>query len=84
VLDLANVLFPPLYQFENGLRLAIHHFLGSCYGTDWWNASLQTKLPTVFQYEADQRTKLATTPWIGASTRVTVLPVHLVPPCQYR
>jgi hypothetical protein len=78
VLDVANVLFPVLYQFENGLRLSIHHFLKTCYGADWWDKSLQTKLPTVFQYEANQKAKLATMSWLGASTRVAVLPVHLV------
>lgn len=78
VLDLANLLFPALYQFENGLRLAIHHFLVSCYGTDWWNTSLQSRLPEVFKYEAGQRAKLAAMSWLGASTRVVVLPVHLV------
>lgn len=78
VLDLANILFPSLYQFENGLRLAVHHFLESCYGADWWKTSLQTTLPDIFQYETNQRAKQATTPWLGASKRVTVLPVHLV------
>lgn len=78
VLDIANVLFPALYQFENGLRLTIHHFLATCYGPDWWNNSLKTSLPTVFQYEADQKAKLAAMSWLGGSTRVAVLPVHLV------
>ncbi|MGB2714168.1 MAG: hypothetical protein WBC51_08325 [Vicinamibacterales bacterium] len=77
-MDVANVMFPVLYQFENGLRLSIHHFLVTCYGVDWWDKSLQTQLPTVFQYEASQKAKLATMSWLGASTRVTVLPVHLV------
>jgi hypothetical protein len=75
---LGNVLFPALYQFENGLRLAVHYFLETCYGANWWNASLQTALPTLHKYEADQRAKLATMPWLGASARVKVLPVHLV------
>jgi len=78
VLDVANLLFPSLYQFENGLRLAIHHFLATCYGTDWWDKSLQAQLPGVFNYEADQKAKLATMSWLGASTRVAVLPVHLI------
>jgi hypothetical protein len=78
VVDVANLLFPVLYQFENGLRLAVHHYLESCYGPDWWTVSLQGKLPAVFQYEAAQRAKLAATSWLGASTRVAVLPVHLL------
>jgi len=77
-IQLGNVLFPVLYQFENGLRLAVHHFLATCYGVDWWKTSLQTELPTIFKYEDDQRNKMAVMPWIGASSRVTVLPVHLV------
>jgi hypothetical protein len=78
VLDVANLLFPALYQFENGLRLAIYHFLEACYGKDWWDTSLKGQLPGVFAYEAQQRTKLSATAWLGASQRVAVLPVHLV------
>src|SRR5690349_16467634 len=78
VLDVANLLFPSLYQFENGLRLAIHHFLETCYGSDWWDKKMKADLPRVFQYEAEQRAKLATMSWLGSSTRVVVLPVHLV------
>lgn len=77
-LDVANLLFPSLYQFENGLRLAIHHFLETCYGPDWWIKKIQAELPVVFKYEADQKAKLATMSWLGSSTRVAVLPVHLV------
>jgi hypothetical protein len=77
-LDVANLLFPSLYQFENGLRLAIHYFLTTCYGSDWWDRSLKVQLPAVFQYEANQKAKLAAMSWLGASTRVVVLPVHLV------
>ena len=78
VLGVANVLFPALYQFENGLRLSIHHFLKTCYGPDWWATSLRAQLPKVFEYEAEQAAKLATTPWLGASNAVAVLPVHLI------
>ena len=77
-IELGNVLFPVLFQFENGLRLAIHNYLVTCYGPDWWNISLQTKLNTVFQYADDQRVKKDLMPWIGDSARVTVLPIHLV------
>src|SRR2546427_7631275 len=55
VIQLGNILFSVLYQFENGLRLAIHHYLAECYGLDWWKTSLQAQLPTIFKYEDDQR-----------------------------
>ncbi len=78
VIQLGNVLFPVLYQFENGLRLAIHHYLATCYGVDWWKTSFQAQLPDIFRYEDTQRNRMAAMPWIGASARVNVLPVHLV------
>lgn len=78
VLELGNILFPLFYQFENGFRLLLDAYLTSCYGADWWNISLQQKLPDVHKYSADQRKKMDKMPWIGDSTRVKVLPVHLV------
>jgi len=78
VIDLANVLFPPLYEFENGLRLVIHNFLSICYTPDWWELSLKTRLSTVHSYAAEQQKKRDAMPWIGASSRVQVLPIHLV------
>jgi hypothetical protein len=78
VVALGEALFPPLYQFENGLRLAINNFLTTCYGTDWWNASLKQRLPQVHEYAANQEKKRAAMPWIGDSARVQVLPIHLV------
>ncbi len=78
VIQLGNVLFPALYQFENGLRLAVYLYLRTCYGVDWWKTSLQSQLPSIFEYEENQRNKMAAMPWIGASTKITVLPVHLV------
>jgi hypothetical protein len=77
-LDLGNVIFPPLYQFENGLRLLINGYLETCYGADWWDKSLKTKLQTIFEYSENQKNRLAAMPWIGASSAVAVLPVHLV------
>lgn len=73
-----NVLFPSLYQFENGLRLAINNFLTSCYGPDWWNISLNVQLPDVHRYAEEQGKRRNLMPWIGDSTRVTVIPIHLV------
>ncbi len=78
VIALGNVLFPSFYQFENGFRVLLNSFLTALYGKDWWNLSLQEALPTIHQYAADQKTRLGAMPWIGASARVTVLPVHLV------
>ena len=76
--DAANVLFPALYQFENGLRLAPNSFLQTCYGQDWWDKSLKGTLKNTFDYADDQRKKLAAMPWIGDSSAVTVLPIHLI------
>jgi hypothetical protein len=78
VIDLSNVLFPPLYQFENGLRLLLDSFLTTCYGPGWWDASLKGKLPDVHDYAERQRLKLDSMPWVGSSAAVKVLPVHLV------
>lgn len=78
VLDLGNVLFPPLYEFENGLRLVIHNYLSTCYGPQWWDLSLRPKLPTIWGYADRQKKKKDSMPWIGASARVQVLPIHLV------
>ena len=76
--DAANVLFPTLYQFENGLRIALDSFLQTCYGVDWWNASLKGRLVKTFDYAEEQRKKMDAMPWIGDSTAVKVLPVHLI------
>ena len=73
-----NLLFPSLFQFENGLRLVIHNYLSECYGNDWWEVSLQERLPRVFAYSKEQREKRDAMPWIGDSSRVQVLPIHLV------
>jgi hypothetical protein len=78
VVDLSNVIFPALYQFENGLRLVIHKYLETCYGTDWWRVSLRVRKKDIFDYAENQQKKLDAMPWIGASSAVAVLPVHLV------
>lgn len=76
--EIGNVLFPSLFQLENGLRLAINDFLTTCYGSDWWNVSLKSQLRTVFDYADEQRQKRNAMPWIGDSSRVVLLPIHLV------
>jgi hypothetical protein len=53
-------------------------FLTACYGRDWWEVSLRDRLHTVFEYAEEQRKKLSAMPWIGASSAVTVLPIHLI------
>jgi hypothetical protein len=77
-MDAANVLFPALYQFENGLRIAVDSFLQTCYGPEWWDASLKGRLINTFIYAEGQRKKLDAMPWIGDSSAVKVLPVHLI------
>ncbi len=77
-IELGNVMFPSLFQLENGLRLAINNHLTVCYGPDWWTISLKPRLLQVFDYSQTQQTKRTAMPWIGASSRVTVLPIHLV------
>lgn len=76
--DLGNVIFPALYQFENGLRLLVNGFLETCYGVNWWDDSLKAKRKDIFDYAEEQQKKLAAMPWIGSSSSVKVLPVHLV------
>lgn len=76
--ELGNILFPSLFQFENGLRLAVNSFLTTCYGPDWWNVSLKSQLPKVHSYAEEQEEKRHFMPWLGASARVTVLRIHLI------
>ncbi len=78
VLDFEGRLFPPLYELENGLRLALYNFLTACYGPDWWDVSLRAQLPKVWEYSDGQRSRRDSMPWIGNSSRVAVLPIHLV------
>ncbi len=78
VQELGNILFPSLYQFENGLRIMIHDYLATCYGAEWWEKSLKFKLPRVYEYSEDQKKKRDAMPWIGDSSRVTILPIHLI------
>ena len=75
---LGNILFPSLFQFENGLRLAINNFLTTYYGPNWWDLSLKSHLPIIYEYAEEQETKRHFMPWIGASARVQVLWIHLV------
>ena len=77
-LDLSEVIFPALYQFENGLRILINGWLETCYGTTWWDVSLKAKLKDIYDYADTQQKKLNAMPWIGVSSAVKVLPVHLV------
>lgn len=76
--ELGNIMFPALFQFENGLRLAIFNFLSTCYGPQWWDISLKANLPDIHKYSSDQQVKQDAMPWIGASARIPILPIHLV------
>jgi len=76
--DNASVLFSPLYQFENGLRIMVNDFLTTCYGPNWWDIDLKKRLPLIHQYALDQKNKNSSMPWIGASKAVSVLPIHLI------
>ena len=77
-LDLANAVFPSLYQFENGLRLAVHKYLSSLYTEDWWELSLKARLPAAYEYAAKQQCRMDAMPWIGDSAAVPILPIHLI------
>lgn len=77
-LDVGNVLFPALYQFENGLRILLDSYLTTCYGMNWWDVSLKLKRQDIYDYAENQKEKLDAMPWIGASSAVTVLPIHLL------
>lgn len=76
--ELGNILFPQLFQFENGLRLAVNKFLSTCYGPDWWEVSLKVQLPDIYKYAEDQEHRRHSMPWIGSSARVVVLRIHLI------
>lgn len=77
MLDLGDLVFPSLYQFENGLRLAVNGFLSECYGKNWWEEKLKTELPQIHKYAEDIEAKRNSMPWIGASARVQLLKIHL-------
>jgi len=77
-IEFGVVLFPHLFQLENGLRLAINKFLSQCYGTDWWNVSLQAMLPQIYVYAEEQELKRNGMPWIGAYAGINVMRIHLV------
>jgi len=77
---ISEPLFPTLFQFENGLRLAVHKYLSAYYGEDWWEVSLKHKkeLHTIYKYVEDQKEKRSYMPWIGDSQRTPVLPIHAI------
>jgi len=78
VVSIGRTLFSPLYQFENGLRLVVESHLSACYGPDWWETSLKSRLPNVHEYAQSQASKASSMPWVGASARTKVLPIHQV------
>lgn len=77
-IDIGEPIFPFLFQFENGLRLAVNDFLVVCYGPDWWEKSLKFKKSDLYDYVEGQKQKRSYMPWIGDSSRVTTLPIHSI------
>jgi len=78
VIEKAERLFELLYQFENGLRLAIYNFLTSSYGSNWWDVSLKNNLPTIYEYANDKIKRRRYMPYIAESTLVKPFPMHYV------
>jgi hypothetical protein len=78
VIPIGERLFSPIFQFENGLRLAIHKFLSGFYDNNWWETSLKKRLPGLYKYVEDMKTKRDLMSWIGSSTSIQILPIHLV------
>ncbi|MFI5253147.1 MAG: hypothetical protein ACHQQQ_12045 [Bacteroidota bacterium] len=71
-------IFPILYQFENGLRLATHKHLTTCYGSNWWEEKLRTELSTIYEYVENQKNRKSYMPWLGDSSVTTPLPIHSI------
>jgi hypothetical protein len=78
VIPIGQRLFSPIFQFENGVRLAVHKFLSQLYGDDWWEVSLRTRLPGIYRDVEKVKAKRDLMPWIGNSSSITILPIHLV------
>ena len=78
VIPVGERLFSPIFQFENGLRLALHKFLSQCYDENWWETSLKGRLPDVYRYVEDAKARKDLMAWIGSSTRIQILPIHLI------
>ena len=77
-IQIGRPVFSPLFQFENGLRLAIHKFMSELYTEDWWETSLKERLPDMYDYVEGLKKRNDKMPWIGDSARVKLLPVHSI------
>ncbi len=77
-IPIGSSVFPALFQFENGLRLATYKHLSICYGEDWWEQKLRLDLSTIHQYVEDQKAKKSYMPWIGDSSKTALLPIHSI------
>lgn len=77
-IKIGSPIFPILFEFENGLRLAINNFLITCYGQDWWENDLRTRKSDIYDYVEGQKRKRTYMPWIGDSKRVEILPIHSI------
>jgi len=76
VIPAGKNLFSALYQFENGLRLAIHEQMSLFYD-DWWESKVKFDLPRIYEKVEDRKQQRDLMPWVGSSSRVSVLPIHL-------
>ncbi len=74
--------FSDVFQFENGLRLAVNKQLSEFYGTKWWETSLglrkEQELIDIYNYVNQQRLQRNKMPWLGDSQRVELLPLHAI------
>jgi len=78
VIKVGETLFSPLYQLENGLRLAINSYLANFYGDNWWEYSLKIELPQIYDYAEKHMQKRGNMPSIAKSKLIKPLPIHFV------
>jgi len=79
-IEIGEPIFSYFFQFENGLRLAVHNFLSICYGPDWWEITLRSteEGERIYDYVEGIVKKQTYMPWIGDSVRVPILPIHSI------
>lgn len=77
-IKVGNPIFPVLFEFENGLRIAVNKILSELYGEDWWETSLKHKIKGIYDYVEDQKLKKDKMKWIGDSKRTVLFPLHSV------
>jgi hypothetical protein len=77
-IDIGNIIFPSLFQFENGLKLLINQHLTLCYGDNWWEVSLKSRDLSIYNYAESIVNKLNSMPYIGAYSSIQVFKIHLI------